>query len=84
MYVNALNLIIFSYKASSFIKINTLKNSIYWLEMKILIIFTFILFEILSRKLIFVQNLFRHGARYPVFVNDDDFTNEPRIVNNKG
>ena len=52
--------------------------------MKILIIFTFILFEILSRKLIFVQNLFRHGARYPVFVNDDDFTNEPRIVNNKG
>jgi hypothetical protein len=42
--------------------------------MKILFILFIILMQTLSRKLIFVQNLFRHGARYPIFLNPDDFT----------
>ena len=40
--------------------------------------------SISTRKLIFIQNIFRHGARYPVFLNNDDYTNEPKIANNVG
>ena len=42
--------------------------------MKGMIFILVILVQVLSRKLVFVQNLFRHGARYPVFLNPDDFT----------
>lgn len=52
--------------------------------MKVLALFFLLLLQVLSRKLVFVQNLFRHGARYPIFLNDDDFTNEPRIASQAG
>lgn len=52
--------------------------------MKLLLLLIFLIYSALSRKLIFVQNLFRHGARYPTYPSKDDFTNAPHIAKNKG
>jgi hypothetical protein len=52
--------------------------------MKLLLFLLFFTVQILSRKLVLVQNLFRHGARYPIFLNSDDYTSEPRIAQNAG
>lgn len=49
-----------------------------------IVLFILLLSQILARKLIFIQNLFRHGARYPIFINPDDFTNDPNIANKAG
>lgn len=51
---------------------------------KILLVLLVLIIQIATRKLVFVQNLFRHGARYPIFLNSDDFTSEPSIANNVG